>query len=108
MQRQSLTLTATTAQRVVPIDTNKCPVNIGVAAIVTGTASYTLQHTFDDVFATGFTATGATWFNSTATNMVAATSNQSGSYLYPVTALTLTVGSGAGSVNFVVVQAGVQ
>lgn len=77
------------------------PFNIGIGCVVTGTPTYTVEHTFDFVDDIN---TAVTWFpNSTLT---AQTTNKDGNYAYPVRAIRLNVTSGTGKVVLTMVQAG--
>jgi hypothetical protein len=76
------------------------PFNIGMGAVVTGTATYTVEHTFDDTT----TVASPTWFpNSTLT---AQTTSKDANYAYPVRAVRLNVTAGTGTVVLTLVQAG--
>lgn len=79
-------------------------ITASVACIVDGTVDYTVQITFDDVFAPGFDPATATWFPHPDTNLVAATDDQRGVIDFPIIAVRATVNSGAGSVEMIVVQ----
>jgi len=60
---------------------------------VSGTATYTVQHTFDDVFDTSVTPVA---FDNAS--IAAQTTNKDGNYAFPVRALRLTVTAGAAPV----------
>ena len=81
------------------------PFNVGIGVKVSGTVNYTVQHTFDDVWAAGYTASSGTWYNHTTLASQAA--NADGNYAFPVTAIRLTVNSGSGTATMTVIQAGV-
>lgn len=86
------------------LDTYQDPFNVGFGAVVTGTATYTVQHTFDDPLADGFTPSSATWFDHEF--VTAATTSQDGNYAFPVRAIRISQASGSGSVALTVIQAG--
>ena len=73
-----------TVSNVCPIDHYVSPANIALNVVVTGTITYTVQYTFDDVFAKGYdpTAASANWTNhpTLVTKVITADSNIS----YPV------------------------
>lgn len=71
---------------------------------VSGTVSYTVQQTLDDLNAVGYV--NATWVNHPDTNLVAATSTAQGNYAYVPQWVRITLNSGTGSVVLTVVQAG--
>ncbi len=81
------------------------PFNVGIGVKVTGTVNYTVQHTFDDVWASGYSAASGTWFNHAS--LAAQTANNDGNYAFPVTAIRLTVNSGSGTATMTLIQAGV-
>jgi hypothetical protein len=87
------------------MDIHLTPFNVGFGVSVTGTVSYTVQHTFDDVFAKNFNPATATWFNHE--DLVSQTTNQDGNYAFPVRAIRLNVGSSTGTVTITLIQAGI-
>jgi hypothetical protein len=95
---------AATTSGVAALDHYISPFNVGVAVRVTGTVNYTVQVTYDDVFASGFTAASATWFdNADATGQTASKAiNITG----PVRGIRVRQASGAGSTSTTVLQAG--
>ena len=90
----------------IPIDQYLNPTNIGLAVVIlSGTATYTVEHTMDDVFDENFNPATATWFpHPTMEDLVA---NADGNYAFPPTAcrLNVTISSG-GDVRLNVIQAG--
>ena len=96
--------TGSTTKIVVP-DTFKNPFNIGIGCVVTGTVNYTIEHTFENVLAAGFSAGSATWFPNSG--ITSKTANTDGNYAYPVNGIRLTVNSGTGTVTAYILQAGV-
>jgi len=88
----------------VPVDHYKTPFNIGIGCVVNGTVNYDIEHSFDDPFAAGYTAAGATWFNHAT--LVAQTASADGNYAFPVRAVRLVQNSGSGSVVATIIQAG--
>ncbi len=89
---------------VIPLDYLIAPFQVGIGCKVTGTATFTVEHCYDDPFAPGFTPAGATWFPST--DFTAKTASADGGYTRPVRAVRLNVASGSGKVDMVVLQAG--
>ncbi len=106
MRRIDLTQTGVGASAVSPMNLNTSPFNIGFAAVVTGTANYTVQHTFDDVNLPTFNPSTATWFDHPTVAALGA--NADGNYAFPVTAIRLLVNSGGGTVRLTLLQAGIQ
>ena len=93
--------------RPIPLDVNNGPFNVGVGVAVTGgaTLTYTVQHTFDDVWAPGFDPTSAVWFPNSS--LAAKTASLDGNYAFPVTAVRLNVTAWtSGTATMTVVQAG--
>ena len=81
------------------------PFNVGIGVKVSGTVNYTVQHTFDDVWAKGYSAGSGTWYDHST--LASSAANADGNYAFPVTAIRLTVNSGSGTATMTVVQAGV-
>lgn len=76
------------------------PFAIGVGVAVTGTITYTVQHTFDDPF-----SAVATWFDHPS--LTAQTTNKDSNYAFPVRGIRLSVSaSTGGSATLKLVQAG--
>lgn len=106
MRPSVLTAGAAPAQSAVyPCDVNKHPFAVGLGAVVNGTITYTVQHTFDDPFAPGFNPATAVWFNHpTLANLSA---NGDSNYAFPVRAIRVSTSAGTGSVALTVIQAGI-
>ncbi len=88
----------------IPLDHYAEPFNVGFGVVVTGTVTYTVQHTFDDVFAAGFVAASATWFNHAT--VAAVTVSADGNYAFPVRAVRVNQTAGTGSTSGTFIQAG--
>lgn len=80
------------------------PFNIGLGVDVTGTATYTIQHTFDDIYVTGFDPTTAKWFDHAT--LAAQTTDKDGNYQFRVRAIRLIQTAGSGSVAATCLQSG--
>jgi len=78
--------------------------NVSLQAVVSGTATYTIQQTLDNVRDNG--AAAATWFDHPDTALVDATTSKQGNYAYVPTAARVNLTVGSGSVTLTVVQAG--
>jgi hypothetical protein len=100
MKQQTVSQTGVGSSNNIVVNTNVTPVNIGFGVIVTGTVTYTVQHTFDDP-AVGFT----TWFSHPT--VVDETTNQDGNYAFPVTGIKLLVTAGTGTAALQLIQAGI-
>lgn len=102
-----VTVGAQTDSAAIPLDTYADPFNVGLAVVLSAGASltYTVQHTFDDVFAAGFDPATATWFPHAS--LVTKIASSDGNYAYPVTATRLSVPIWtSGTATLTVVQAG--
>ena len=100
MKQQTVSKTGVGSSNAIVINTNVTPVNIGFGVVVTGTVTYTVQHTFDDP-AVGFT----TWFSHPT--IASKTDNQDGNYAFPVTGVKVLVNSGSGTATMNLLQAGI-
>lgn len=86
------------------------PFNIGLGAVVvSGSPTYTVQHTFDNVQVTNgtFDPTTVTWFDHASMAAVVAV-NKDGNYAFPVRGIRIRVTSGTGSVKLAIIQAGMK
>lgn len=89
------------------LDNRQAPFNVGLAVVLSPGASltYSVEHTFDDVFSPGFNASTAKWFpHATLANK---TESLDGNYAYPVMAIRLNVSAyTGGTATVVVIQSG--
>ena len=104
MRPTTVTTSGTSVSSPVVLDYLVSPFNIGFGVVVTGTVTYSVQHTFDDPFAPTFTPATATWFDHE--DLVAQTTSQDGNYAFPVRAIRVNQTAGAGSTATTVIQAG--
>jgi hypothetical protein len=95
MRRITETVTGVGTSPVLPMDFRAQVFNIGFGCEVTGTATYSVQHTFDDIYT--IPAGSLVWFNNSTVNAVSA--NADGNYAFPVSALRLNVTASTGSVT---------
>lgn len=100
MKVQTVSQTGVGSSDALVMNTNISPFNVGFGVVVTGTVTYSVQHTFDDP-ATGFT----TWFSHPT--VAAETANADGNYAFPVTGIKLLVSAGTGSATLNLIQAGI-
>lgn len=90
MRPKSITLTATGTSNWIPMDFRQAPFNVGIGVkINSGTATYTVEHTFDDVYDSAVTPVA--FSNS---GITAQTTNKDGNYAFPVRAVRLNVTAG--------------
>lgn len=100
MKQQTVSQTGVGSSNNIVVNTNISPVNIGFGVLVSGTVTYTVQHTFDDP-AVGF----STWFSHPT--VASQTTNQDGNYAFPVTGIKLLVTAGSGTATLKLIQAGI-
>lgn len=80
---------------------------VGGAVVVSGALTYTLQHTFDNLFETGQTYSAAV-FNCDDSALVNATTSQDFNYAFPPFASRVQItGTGAGSLRVIYIPEGV-
>ena len=85
----------------VPLDTYRTPFSVGASAVITGSPTYNVEYTFDDVQNSAITPT--VYSNLTVTG---ATANSNCAITVPITAIRANVTSGSGSVVLTVIQSG--
>jgi hypothetical protein len=76
---------------------------VSIQVVVTGTVTYTVQQTLDNVLNTAITPT---WFSHPDANLVAQTVNRQGNYAYIPAAVRLQQTAGTGSAVLTIIQAG--
>lgn len=74
---------------------------IGIGCVVSGTVTYTVQHTFDDPFDL---SVNPTWFDQPAAGINAKTANADGNYQFPVREIRVNATAGTGSVAMTLIQ----
>lgn len=102
-----VTVSSAAASLPIPMDTYRDPFNVSVGVALSAGASltYTIQHTFDDVFASNFNPATAVWYNNTS--LSSKTTSSDGNYSFPVTAIRINVTVWAsGSATMTLIQAG--
>ena len=87
----------------ITFDTFRIPFNVGYGCSVLGTATYTVQHTFDDYNAIDFVWADARWFDNTL--LTGVSTAEDGNYAFPITAMRITITSGSGTVSVTAIQA---
>jgi hypothetical protein len=104
MQPQTASITGVGTSNVLVVSPYISPFNVGLGVKVTGTITYSIQHTFDNPLAPGFSAATATWYNHAY--MVSQTANMDGNYAYPVQAVRVNTSAGTGTAQLTLIQAG--
>lgn len=100
------TLTGVANGAVIPMNTYASPFNVGFGVSVTGTITYKVQHTFDDIYSSTFNASTATWFEHPTTGSAGLSTATDGNYAFPVNAIRIITTAGTGSVTLKLIQAG--
>lgn len=89
-----------------PVNWHAGTFQLGFGCVLTGTANFTVEYCYDDLFAVGFNEADATAFADA--NIASETTSASGSYDGgPVTGARLKINSGTGSVEMTMTQSGV-
>lgn len=89
----------------IPLDNFVSPFNTTLSVTVTGTANYTVQYTFDNVQAAGWTPGTGNWVDHPS--LTTQTATKDSNLAYPAVAVRIVQNSGSGSVRFTVIQAGI-
>lgn len=97
-------ITGTGTSDVYPPDHYVSPFNVALSVLVTGTVNYTVQYTFDDVFASGYAPASGNWVNHPS--LTAQTATKDSNIAYPVRGIRLVVNSGTGTAKLTAIQAG--
>jgi hypothetical protein len=100
MPRIRTVVTGVAVSGAVMVDNEVSPVSIGFGVVVSATASYTVEHTFDD---NAMIAAGtATWFPHPF--VASQTTNKDGNYAMPITAYRLNCAANTGTVTMTSIQ----
>ena len=99
MRPQVIKQTGTGSTAWIPLDYKQSPFNVGFGVVVSGTATYTIEHTFDDVFDSSITPTA--FQHST---VVGQSANANSNYAFPVRAVRITISAGTGSATLTLLQ----
>ena len=99
MRPQVISLTGTGTTAWIPLDYKQAPFNVSVAAVVSGTITYDVEHTFDEVFDTTITPTAFKH-----ATIVSQTANKDGNYAFPIRAVRVNNTAGTGSTTLTILQ----
>lgn len=102
----TISKTGTGSSTIYAVDYFKNPVNIGIQAVLSGTATYTVEYTLDDILGAGFNPATATWTGATA-DLTGASASKNGLLTVPCRGIRLTIASGSGTVTATICQAGI-
>jgi hypothetical protein len=100
MRPKKITVTGTGQSAWIPVDYKQDPCNIGLAGTVSATATYGVEHTFDDIYDTAVTPIAFP----NATIPAGTTANKDGNIAFPVRAVRLNVAASTGSVSLTIIQ----
>jgi hypothetical protein len=95
---------AAKTSNVCPVDHYVSPSNIALSVVVTGTVDYTVQYTFDDVFANGYTPSSGNW--TPHPSLTAQSTTKDSNIAYPVRGIRIILNTGSGTVKLTIIQAG--
>lgn len=107
MRPVRVTVGALGASSPIPLDHYRDPFSVGIGCVISAgaTLTYTVEHTFDDVFSSTFNPATATWFPNAS--LATKSTSSDGNYSTPVTAVRINVTAyTSGSVTMTVIQAG--
>lgn len=98
------TITGTGTSNVMVPDQYISPFNVALGVTVTGTSTYTVQYTFDNALAEGYSAASGNWVDHPS--LTAQTASKDSNIAYPVGGIRLNVTAGTGTVRLTIIQAG--
>jgi len=109
MQPKVFTVTAsaggTSNSPVYVVDTYNVPANIALGVVVTGSASYTVQHNFTDPRTTNLNTLTTGWMDHQY--LLNMTTTSAGNYAFPPAGIRLQLGAAASATaTFTIIQAG--
>jgi hypothetical protein len=99
MRPQVISLTGTGQSAWIPLDYKQSPFNVGMGCTVSGTVTYDIEHTFDDVY--DASVTPIAFKNSTITGKSA---NFDGNYAFPIRAVRINNTAGTGTTTITLLQ----
>lgn len=102
MRPITITQTGTGATGWIPLDRQQAPFNVGIGCVLSGTATFTVQHTFDNLLPPTGTLGTVNAFPHPYISGVS--SSTDGNYAFPVSGVRLTISSGTGAVTATILQ----
>lgn len=99
MRPQVIAKTGTGTTAWIPLDYKQSPFNVGLGAVVNGTITYDIEHTFDDVFDSSVTPVAFKH-----SSLTAKTANADGNYAFPVRAVRINNTAGTGTTTLTILQ----
>lgn len=104
MRPVTYSITGVGTSSVCPTDHYVSPFNVALNVVVSGTITYTVQYTFDDVFAANYNPSTGNWTNHAS--LTAQTTTKDSNIAYPVRGIRLTTSAGTGVATLTIIQAG--
>jgi len=105
MKLTTITATGVGRSNICAVDDFQVNFNVGIGAkLVSGTATFNIEYSFDDPMAAEYTASGATWYVATGFSGVSASTG--GSLTIPCKAISINITASTGTVTATVIQAG--
>lgn len=104
MRPITYTVAGTAPSPVAAIDHYISPSNVALNVQVTGTVDYTVQYTFDDIFAADYNPSTGNWTNHPT--LTAQTTTKDSNIAYPVRGVRILLNSGNGTAKLTVIQGG--
>lgn len=105
MQSITLTKTAAGSSPVAALSYFTNPFNVGLGAVLTGTATFTVEYSYQDPTDAGYVAANATWFPVVGLSAVSATTSVG--FSIPCRAIRVTLAEAStGAVTLYIQQAG--
>lgn len=104
MRPTVLSVTGVGVSKPCPTDHYISPYNVALGVKVSGTITYTVQYTFDDVFAKGYNPATGSWTDHPS--LTAQSTAKDSNIAYPVTAIRLKTTAGTGTATLTIIQAG--
>lgn len=101
MRPQSVSQTGAGASSMLLPDIGRNPFQVSVAVVVSGTVSYSIEHSYDNP---QLGAASMKWFSKTA--LATQTADKDDAYTSPVRAVRINQASGSGTTTLTLVQAG--
>ena len=98
------TVTGTQVSNVFSPDHYTSPFNVALSVLVTGVVDYTVQYTFDDIFANTYVPASGNWVNHPS--LTTQTTTKDSNIAYPVQGIRIQCNSGAGTARLTIIQAG--
>lgn len=95
MRRVVESVTGVANGATIPVDYRAGVFGMGFGVVISGTITYTVQHTFDDIYALAASGGTPTWFNHAF--VAAQSANMDGNYAFPVAAIRLITTAGTGT-----------